>query len=63
MSDKHKARREMQWHLLDSPNANLTELAEAAAIALNHDEWLDNPEHWIWDLAITEYERINGAIS
>jgi hypothetical protein len=29
-----------------------TELAEACAIALDHDEWLDNELHTIWDVAV-----------
>lgn len=32
--------------------ANLTELAEAAAHELDHDEWLDDETHEVWDLAI-----------
>ena len=32
--------------------ANHTEAAEEAAKAFRHEEWLDQPEHWIWDLAL-----------
>jgi len=32
--------------------ANLTELAELTAHELNHDEWLDDEFHEIWDCAI-----------
>lgn len=32
--------------------ANLTRLAEAAAEHFDHDEWLDDPDHWVWDVAI-----------
>ena len=28
-----------------------TKLAEEVAIALDHPEWLEDPEHWIWELA------------
>lgn len=30
---------------------NSTNLAEAAAIEFDCDEFLDDPNHWIWDLA------------
>lgn len=30
---------------------NMTNLAEHCAIHLNHDEWLDDETHWIWDVA------------
>lgn len=36
--------------------ANLTRLAEAAAEAHDHDEWLDDPDHWVWDMAIEAAE-------
>jgi hypothetical protein len=39
-------------HLACDPDASATTLAESAAIVLGHDEWLDDPDHWIWDLAI-----------
>ena len=29
-----------------------TTLAEDAARVFNHDEWLADETHWIWDLAI-----------
>jgi hypothetical protein len=32
--------------------ADLTEAAENCAWALDHDEWLDDPDHWVWELAI-----------
>lgn len=32
--------------------ANLTELAELAAHELDHDEWLDDELHEVWELAI-----------
>jgi hypothetical protein len=35
------------------PTATCTELAEATAIYLDHEEWLDDPDHWIWDLAFS----------
>jgi len=31
---------------------NATSLAEAAAHAVDHDEWLDDEQHWVWELAI-----------
>ena len=32
--------------------ANLTQLAEEAAQVLGHDEWLDDPDHIAWDIAV-----------
>lgn len=32
----------------------MTRLAEEAAHALGHDEWLDDETHIVWDLAFTE---------
>jgi hypothetical protein len=46
------ARRAMFNHLACAPDATATSLAEAAAITLGHDEWLDDPDHWIWVLAL-----------
>ena len=46
------ARRAMFNHLACDPHASATALAESAAITLGHDEWLDDPDHWIWDLAL-----------
>jgi len=37
---------------LATNSINLTELAEGAAYMFKHDEWLDDPDHWIWDLPI-----------
>lgn len=41
----------MQLHFNEHRTA--TQLAEATAIALGHDEWLDDETHWIWDLALS----------
>ena len=30
---------------------NITLLAEDCAKAFDHDEWLDDPEHIVWDIA------------
>lgn len=35
---------------------NLTALAEMAAKALGHDEWLDHEDHPVWDVAIEAAE-------
>lgn len=51
---KTRARYAMRYHLQDDPLASYTVLAENAAILLDHDEWLDNPDHWIWDIALQE---------
>jgi len=31
---------------------NCTRLAEMTAQELNHDEWLDDPDHVVWDIAV-----------
>lgn len=31
---------------------NATELAENCAWALDQDQWLDDPDHIIWDIAL-----------
>ena len=51
-SEKSEARQRMQGELYDDPNVTATELAEVIAWEMNHDEWLDDPDHWIWDLAL-----------
>jgi len=38
---------------IDMGSVNLTKLAEGAAHAFDHDEWLDDETHWVWDVAIT----------
>jgi len=32
--------------------ANLTTLAENAAHYVEHDEWLDDSDHWVWEEAV-----------
>lgn len=41
-------------HALDpwTNEVNLTILAENCAHRLGHDEWLDDPDHEVWELAI-----------
>lgn len=36
----------------DCDEVNCTMLAEETAKYLDHDEWLDDPDHWIWDIAV-----------
>ena len=39
---------------------NLTTLAENTAFNFDHEEWLDDSDHWVWELAIEvteEYKR------
>lgn len=36
----------------DCGEVNCTKLAEETAKHLDHDEWLDDCTHWIWDLAL-----------
>ena len=42
---------EVRIRELDAGEVNMTQLAEDAAHAFDHDEWLDDPDHWIWDAA------------
>lgn len=37
--------------LNESPRTTPTELATHTAIALDHKEWLEDPDHWIWNMA------------
>lgn len=40
-----------------------TWLAEEAADALGHLEWLDDSEHWVWDLAMeVAYAKPRGVV-
>jgi hypothetical protein len=51
------ARAIMRDYLAENPYATATHLAEEAAINLDHDEWLDIETHWIWDLALEEWDQ------
>jgi len=31
---------------------NATHLAENAAVEFDHDEWLDDETHWVWEFAL-----------
>jgi hypothetical protein len=52
-----------RWMRLEVHNCggSMTALAEAAAVAFDADHWLDDPEHWVWDLALEETERASQA--
>jgi hypothetical protein len=41
---------------------NETTLAEDAAHALGHDEWLDDAEHFIWEMAARVADRFSGKV-
>jgi hypothetical protein len=41
----------------DCGEVNCTKLAENAASYLDHDEWLDDETHWIWDVAVDMAEE------
>lgn len=45
-----------QYNTEPSCYENATQLAEAAADTFEHDEWLDDPEHWIWELAVEFFD-------
>lgn len=34
------------------PGISLTAMAEEIALELDHDEWLDDETHWIWDIVV-----------
>ena len=70
MFTKNKVRKFMRQELQDRDHpdlwvqgeVNFTRLAENAAWHFGHDEWLDNPDHWVWDLSCEEGERAQEAI-
>lgn len=38
---------------------NATSLAEACADHFSQDEVLDDPDHWIWEIAIEYYDLLS----
>jgi len=47
----------------DDEEANATQLAENVAHEMDHDEWLDDETHWIWDVAMdaaTQWNKKHG---
>ncbi len=40
-----------QWMEFDTAE-DATQLAENAAHEFGHDEWLDDPDHQVWEIAI-----------
>jgi len=43
--------------------ANPTGLAELIAHELDHDEWLDDETHWVWEVAMdvaTKWDKAHG---
>ena len=51
--------KELQYPLeLSEPDHTATELAEKAAKANGHDEWLDDSDHWVWDAACIAMEEM-----
>lgn len=48
---RYHAKTAMRSLLAASPDLNATCLAEHAADVLDRPDWLDDPEHWVWDLA------------
>lgn len=48
---------ELEWlRSYDDPDPTATELAESAAEAFGRAEWLDDPDHWVWDAAVIALE-------
>lgn len=53
LPNKTEVRRWMRLHASEYENA--TALAEGCNSALNLPQlWLDDPNHWVWDLAVEE---------
>ena len=48
--EEHAIKSWMKYNYLEYSGP--TELAENCAWALKHDQWLDDPDHIIWELAI-----------
>jgi hypothetical protein len=46
---------------IDHGEANMTEIAEAAAHELDHDEWLDDPDHEVWEI-VAEIAEARGLL-
>lgn len=47
----------------DDEEANATQLAENVAHEMDHDEWLDDETHWIWDVVMdtaTQWNKKHG---
>ena len=54
-----EVRRYMHQHVAE--HDNLTAMAEDAALAFEQDQWLDDPDHWIWELAIEVTDKTEEA--
>ena len=52
-------RTEVRIRGLDVDEVNMTQLAEDAAHAFDHDEWLDDSDHWVWTAAMEALERVD----
>ena len=55
---RFRARRQMFTLLWDEPTLNLTQLTEACANSIPElSSAPDDPDHWLWDLAIEVSEK------
>jgi crotonobetainyl-CoA:carnitine CoA-transferase CaiB-like acyl-CoA transferase len=58
-ADRSAMRRWMRLHADEHEGA--TALAEAASAAFDlPEDWLDDPTHWVWDMAAEETEARGG---
>jgi hypothetical protein len=57
---KAAAERDLR-ELGENDEANATQIAENVAHEMDHDEWLDDETHWIWDVAMDAATRWNKA--
>lgn len=54
---KARALRADHW---EQGEINLTSLAEDVAIELEHEEWLDDETHALWEVVVGAAEEIDG---
>jgi hypothetical protein len=49
-------RKQMQYIMDIDPLDNATVLAEETAWAFDNDEWLDDPDHEVWEIALEFFD-------
>ena len=47
---------------VDCNEVQCTQLAEACAEALEHEEWLDDEQHPVWDVAVEVAEKWGNSL-
>lgn len=51
---KRAVSRDMDQLVRENPGLTATEIAETVAWDRACSDWLDDPDHWVWDLALTK---------